>query len=184
MRIEALIRGDRDAFKRLYMEKFEGLCNYASVLVSDDEAGDIVQDIFLSLWNRRESLPIATDAEIDHYLIRSVRNRAISLRRRQEVRDRHSPQIAAELSDIDKWSEEFDTASGDGDSPSPHSADRIRDLINSLPERSRELLILRWYQGMDFEAISSVMGISYSYAHVLHSRAMAMVRKKLGLKKN
>jgi RNA polymerase sigma factor (sigma-70 family) len=60
--------------------------------------------------------------------------------------------------------------------------DRVKAVIAALPPRSREILVLRWYHGLGLEAIASIMGISYGSARVLHSRALAGAKTKLGVR--
>ena len=57
---EALLRlmaaGDQQAFSQLYRRYWEGLfITAAKALRGREEAADVVQDVFLSLWNRREA---------------------------------------------------------------------------------------------------------------------------------
>ena len=166
----ALQRGDVAVFEQLYRAWFHDLCKYVSTFVPDDDAGDIVQDVFLSIWKNRSRVTARTDQDLFHYLLRSVRNRALDVVRHERVRDRY-----ASAEDASQVSSEEAASSVD------EVFARIGPLIETLPARSREVLILRWYHGLGFEQIASIMGISYGSTHVLHARALAMVRKQLGV---
>ena len=71
------IAGDRPAFERLFREHYRPLCAFAMQYVKDgDRAQDLVQDLFIRLWEERERLNIATS--IKSYLFTAVRNRCLN----------------------------------------------------------------------------------------------------------
>ena len=77
---EALLRlmssDDQEAFTRLYRRYWEDLfITAAKALRGKEEAADVVQDVFLSLWNRRHELNI--EGSLAAYLQTSVRYKAI-----------------------------------------------------------------------------------------------------------
>ncbi len=170
--VAALEVGDVGIFEQLYREWFYELAKYVATFANDDDAGDIVQDVFLAVWRNRQRLPVKTDQDLFHYLLRAVRNRAHDLNRRERVRDNYilaEPLAGRELPGLDQDESHEDLLL------------QVSRLIETLPPRSREVLVLRWYQGLDFKQIASIMGISYGSAHVLHARAMAMVREQFKL---
>jgi RNA polymerase sigma-70 factor (ECF subfamily) len=165
--IAALKAGDIAAFEAIYLKQFERLCGYVSTFVSDDEAADVVQEVFWALWNARESLRVQNENELSYYLLRAVRNRALNVLRQRRLQETTVSLAEFSANEAALFDDEQFT--------------QIEALIKALPERSREVLTLRWYHGLGFEQIASLMGISYGSAHVLHTRALAMVRKRLGL---
>lgn len=178
--VAALRLGDYTAFESIYRSEFAALHRYAASLVSPDDAVDAVQDVFFAVWNNRDSLPIHTLLELRYYLFRAVRNRAYNIKRHSAIQDRYDQYVVGEAESLTvSVSEAEDALLGE---LSPDLAMRVQQLIAMLPERSREILTLRWYHNLPFDEIAQIMEISYSYAHVLHSRALAMVRARLGLK--
>ncbi len=174
--IAAFKSGSIAAFERVYVTHFEKLCHYTSTFVSDDEAADIVQDVFELLWNHRQTFTVQTVPELTHYLFRSVRNRALNVLRHQKVRAAYVAEIEAlELEKHDEVNPNLSLDVGE------QALDRLRDVIDSLPPRARELLVLRWYNGFGLEQIASLMEVSYGSVRVLHSRALDMLRTRLQL---
>ncbi len=171
--LTALQNGDYGAFEELYRTRFEDLFNYASTFVSADDASDVVQEVFVAIWNNRETLTLRADKTLYHYLLRAVRNRALKVVRHAKVRDSYGEQTRQSAEQITQVTL---PESDEHDLPV-----KVQALIESLPARSREVLTLRWYHGLAFDEIASLMGISYGYAHVLHVRALAMVRQRLGI---
>lgn len=166
---------DLQIFEELYRTHFEDLCRYVATVVRDEDAVDVVQDVFLSVWDMRQDIPVSTDQELLYYLLRASRNRALKIVRHDRVRDAHDRTI------------ETDMTSGIlGVGPSEETAfqelvPKVTRLVNELPPRSREVLMLRWYHGLGFKEIAVLMGISYGSVHVLHTRAMAIMRERLGV---
>lgn len=62
--------GDRGAFNELYGIYWASLVNYAGLFVGDDGAEDVVQDVFVRVWLRRDNL--RDDGTLQGYLLRSV----------------------------------------------------------------------------------------------------------------
>ena len=51
--------------------------------------------------------------------------------------------------------------------------------LKTLDQRSRDLILLRYYRGMTLKDIAQRLGVSYSYVKLLHSTALADLRKRL-----
>ena len=81
---------------QLLFERFyNSLCNYAfSIIRHDQDAEDVVQSLFLELWEKRASAQIP--AEPQFFLLRATKNRAIDHLRRQ-TRIAQSASAAAEI---------------------------------------------------------------------------------------
>ena len=56
------------------------------------------------------------------------------------------------------------------------SLSELCDALESLDERSRDLIIFHYYKGLTLKEIAEKMSISYSYAKLLHNNALAMLK--------
>lgn len=75
--LRQMAEGNRDAFTMLYRRYWEKLfITAAKALREKEEAADVVQDVFLSLWNRRNELNI--QGSLAAYLYTSVRYKCIN----------------------------------------------------------------------------------------------------------
>ena len=82
---EAILLDDREAFERIFKESYKPLTAYAFRFISDlSTAENIVQDVFLKLWQNRHSLIITTS--LLHYLFRSVKNHSLNHLDKAKVR--------------------------------------------------------------------------------------------------
>jgi len=78
---EEMKKGKEYAFDYFFNYYYPGLCVFAQKIISlpEGQAKDIVQDVFVKLWNDREKLDIKTS--IRSYLFVSVRNRCMDVLR-------------------------------------------------------------------------------------------------------
>lgn len=76
--LAAIRLGDTAAFRILYDRHWKGLYIRACKGVDADEAKDIVQDVMISLWNRRHDITMGKEDEILRYLYTAVKYRVIS----------------------------------------------------------------------------------------------------------
>lgn len=74
----AIQADDTAAFRILYDRHWKALYIKACKSVDEEEAKDIVQDVMVSLWNRRQEISISKEDEILRYLYTAVKYRAIS----------------------------------------------------------------------------------------------------------
>ena len=82
--IQLIQKGDKEVFRKLFDIYYRRLLLYAkSYTDSSSEAEDIVQDLFFSLWEKREELVILTS--LSSYLFRVVHNRCIQFLRHKKV---------------------------------------------------------------------------------------------------
>ena len=76
--LTAIRADDTASFRILYDRHWKTLYIKACKSVDEDEAKDIVQDVMVSLWNRRQEISISKEDEILRYLYTAVKYRVIS----------------------------------------------------------------------------------------------------------
>lgn len=151
----AISDGDAVAFESLFHTFYDRLCDYAEAYVrSPHTAEEIVDDVFLALWSRRDRLRL--ERSVASYLYIAVRNRALThLRRatterafaaREEARSRHEvPERGSEVEDTVRSRELFAHA---------------QRAIEALPPRVRETYLLFYRHGRSYAEIAEMMGVS------------------------
>ena len=164
-------RGNKTAFTDLFDAYYKPLCDYAFRFCNGDTetVEDLVQEVFVRIWERRDSWnpQIAVRA----YLYRSVHNQAISNIRKKRFETPMTDGLAnsartTDLSPIDRiHNTEIDHA--------------IRAAINMLPERRREILVLRLLHDMSYKDISGILGISVNTVDTQLRRALKLLRAQL-----
>ena len=74
-------------YKALFRRYYPNLMFYATRLVGDEEAEDVVQDVFVELWKRRDSMVIGD--QIQAFLYRAVYTRALNVLKHRSIEDRY-----------------------------------------------------------------------------------------------
>lgn len=168
--------GDREALATLYLALHDPLWRLAVIFVrSGEEAEDIVQDVFLALWLRREAL--STDIPIRSYLYAAVRNEANMRRRHAKVVDAAEVAVAASALDVPAHGEA--PAAPDTIVESRQFLEAYQESLAALTERERIALQLRVERELSFEEIGELLGISKMGAHKVVQRATMKVRELL-----
>ncbi len=170
-------QGDGAAFMALFRAYQAPLRAFAAKFVdSMDAAQDVVQDVFLAIWQRRATWHV--DASVQLYLFGATRNRALHHARRR--RDREVP--------LDEQSESEDNATvliadaGAGPYEETCAAEldqAIARAISRLPDRCRRTYVLRWYYHLTYPEIAHILGVSVKTVESQVTAANKVLRTRL-----
>ena len=173
---EAEEGGSAKAFRRLFEAHFAELYRFAYRYVrAEDTAQDLVHEAFLSLWRQREQVELGGPAARS-YLYTVVRYQALDHLRHRKVEDRWRQQYAAPaLADM-----------GAALAPAPDQelavreiATAVREALERLPRRQRQVMHLRWHEQASYEQIAEVLGISPKTVGIHIGRAIQRLREVL-----
>ena len=164
-----LRRGDDAAYEVIFRQWYAPLVATTTALLRDrGPAEEVVQDVLLELWRRRESITFETSVRA--YLFQSARNRGLNYLRRQRVEQRGEGTIAAGM-------------------PTPEPADSearegelnvaIQRAIAGLPDRCREVFELSRVSGLKYSEIATQLGISVKTVEAQMGKALRVMREKL-----
>ena len=147
----SLRASDRTAYEQVFRAMHAPLLRYAASLHHNNEtAQDIVHDVFVKLWDVRETLD--TDRSLKAFLYRMVRNHAYNDHRNRISRNAKADWVRDTISDaFDRPDEGLDA----------HTLKhQLRSWMDELPPRQREALKLSRYEGLSHEEIATVMQVS------------------------
>ena len=137
---------------------------------SHEDADDLVQDIFLKIWTALPSF--RGEAQLYTRVYRIATNETLNWLRREKVRAAlRFSSIDAEMErriDNDPW---FD---GDAAQRS------LSKAVARLPEKQRQVFILRYYDEMPYEQISEILDTSVGALKASYHIAQEKVRAALG----
>ena len=147
--------GDARALETLFRAHYAALCEFAVRYVREKAAAeDLVQDLFADLWARRANWVVR--GSLRAYLFSAVRNRALNLRKRQAMeKDWERDESVSELPTLHPRSDGVDEVL-----EREELLARVSAAVESLPERCRLVMHLRWRERMPHAEIAAVMGIS------------------------
>ena len=153
-------------FKTNILPVSKKLLRFATHFLKDeDEAKDVVQDVFLKLWQKRDDLENVEN--IEAFAMRMTRNRCLDV-----IRANRTIPISAETDrklkeeSVDVH-EQFEFT---------ESANQIKKLINNLPDLQRTVMLMRDIEQLSFEEIAETTDMQLNAIRVNLSRARKKVR--------
>lgn len=162
--------GNLHAFESLFREYYQVLCSYALKFVSDpDTAEEIVQDLFYTLWEKRQELQINTS--VRSYLFTATHNRCLKFIQHMTVEQKYRSYYLRNESEIDN--EEYDSAN------IGEMQQIIDQTLDSLPERCGKIFRLNRFEGLKYYEIAEKLSISVKTVEANMGRALKMLRKNL-----
>lgn len=147
-------------FERCFRERYPEVVQFLHGMLGERAtAEDVAQETFLRLWDRGPS----TRPDADRWLFRVARNLALDLLKRADRRRSRETRYAAD----------------EPHRTQPDSEDvlRVRALVRSLPERAREVLLLREFTGLSYDEIARVVGRSTNVVKQDLHRARRALRR-------
>ena len=154
---------------RRYGKKLFGICYYQT---KDEKLSqDMVQDIFHSLWKRRDNLNITVPLE--HYLVRAAKLEVMAYYRTNNNRKRLLESTLTEYTEEDNSTEE--QLIGD------ELLLNVNSLINQLPEQGKKVYKLSREKGMSNKEIAKSLKISEKGVEYHITKVLSFLRKNLEL---
>ena len=131
-------------------------------------AEELVQDVMLELWRRRETL--AAEGSAQAYLFQATRNRVLNHLRHIKIEQRSEPEIRDEHASVPRADttvvqEELDVA--------------VQRAVQSLPDRCREVFELSRVHGLKYAEIAKTLGISVKTVEAQMGKALRILRERL-----
>jgi RNA polymerase sigma-70 factor, ECF subfamily len=175
--ITGLQLGNKSTFDFLFKSYYSGLCSYAyTYLKSADISEEIVQEVFVRLWEKHQKILIHTS--IRAYLYQSVFNGCMNyIKSMQSSGFKH-----VDLEDVSIRNELLSMDVADSEFSRIYSEDVERDLetaISDLPDQCREIFRMCRSDNLSYKEISNLLQVSKSTVKTQMSRAMNRILKQM-----
>ena len=163
-----IVPGTEDWFKSVFNKNYEYIRNYLFYLSGDiNLAEDLVQDIFLQLWEKRNNVKGDT---VRAYLFSIARNAFLKNYRQKkydlkfkstyfEYIDNKSPEYLLELKEFDQ---------------------KLQKTISEMPEKCRVIYLMNRIDEMTYSEIAANLNVSVKAIEKQMSKALVILEKKLG----
>ena len=169
--LKQLSAGDKGALNEIYDRYSARIYRFAfGYLKSEPDCMDIVQEVFMRLWNKRSSVP--TDSNLEAFLFTIARNTIISAFRKKISEQKYLEEIrhlvVKNHSDTERQvSYQFLT-------------DEVKELIDRLPEQRKRIYLLSKEKGLPNKAIAEKLQISVKTVedHMTKARKFLMENLK------
>ncbi len=157
-------------FHRLFHAYYEKLHRYAFTILKDNHiAEDIVQAVFLKLWEKKDQLLM--ENQIGSYLYRTTYNLSLNYIRDNKTRKRHIKNVSKTIhSSVDNVNEKLS-----GSELSIH----IHEVIETLPPRCKLIFLKSRKEGKKYKEIAAEMNISVKTVEAQMGKALKIFREAL-----
>ncbi|MGE0092420.1 MAG: RNA polymerase sigma factor [Bacteroidales bacterium] len=163
--VSDLKRGNKKSFEKLFWDNFTSGLRFAKTFnISAEAADDILQEVFIGIWNNRAS--IENGLHFKSYFYKSIRNNAVKRITRQKnpldiesVANNQSDDLFESIVQI-----EFNR--------------EVSRAIAMLPPKRRQIIIMAM-KGMSAEEISDALGISVNTIKSQKAKAYTFLRNEL-----
>lgn len=158
-----------DIFKRLYLPFHPKLYRIAFALVGNqEEAEDIVQEVYSRLWERRDELAVVRNPEA--YAITLTKHFCLDYLR--------SPRASRQTAELEETEEFQSDSSPEKETEEKDQIRQIQRWIDKLPLNQQQVLRLQGMEDYSVEEIEQVTGYTAGNIRVLLSRARKTIREQ------
>ena len=159
-------RGSQKAFEHLFKKYYQVLLSYAMQLVrSIMLAEEVVQDVFLALWNQRGKLEI--NQSLKSYLMVSVRNKSLNVLKSNYFKyselSYSDERLVSVYERLDDYSEE-------------QLVKLVQSAINALPPKMQSVFVMSRQMGMTYQEIADELEISKKTVEAHMGAALKRIR--------
>jgi RNA polymerase sigma-70 factor (ECF subfamily) len=168
--MESVKSGDLRMFENFFRSHYQMLCYYALKFVSSpDTAEEIVQDLFYTLWEKREELTITTSLKA--YMYAATHNRCLKYLDHRQIELKYEKYYREQA--VDSYEPASDMT----------NINEIQQVINktldSLPEKCSRIFRLNRFEGLRYNDIAKELSISVKTVEAHMGKALKMLRKNL-----
>lgn len=174
--LEELRNNNLDVFEDFFRTTHPQLVSYANKFLDDWETSrDIVQEIFMKLWETREELEI--NSSLKAYLFAAVKNQCVNTIKHKIVEQKHSDSTMAQLKELEinyYQSDNAYTQLFEGEINK-----KLEESIKTLPEQCRITFELSRNKGMKSHEIAKKMDVSVRTVETQIYRALKVLKESL-----
>jgi len=175
--IKAIKARDEKAFREFFFLYYKDLYKYATfILKREVEADDILQEVFLSVWNQGDKLNVTVS--FNSYLYRAVYLKCIKLLKKHELERKHQVDyslIIREAFLLENYSDKNIPAS----IVEKEFRLKLKTAVESLPNKTRQTFQLSRNEGLKNHEIAEKMQISIKAVEANMTRALKLLKRNL-----
>ena len=163
-------------YKNLLEKHNNRVFSYAYyILRNREDAEDITQDVFIRLWQNWDRID---HNKVKAWMMKVVHNRCMDLYRRKKVPiNQQCKAYGVELQSIP--SERTVENNPEYNLEFTESQKLLLSALDTLPPRTREILLMHYYQDLKYKTISEIMNTKISTIKVAVHRGKRLLRKAL-----
>tara|TARA_B100000315_G_C14498761_1_gene551317 strand:+ start:152 stop:733 length:582 start_codon:yes stop_codon:yes gene_type:complete len=165
--IEGLKKGDKSIFEEVYREYYIPLCYYSLKYVEKiEDSEEIVQNLFLKLWEKHEELEI--NSSLKAYLYRAIQNYALNFLGKKKTIEKYVLH--------QEWHSYDNSENGLQKLETEELSIILRHALLKLPEKRRRIFELSRFDGMKYGKIALQLSISVKTVETQMTKALKYLR--------
>lgn len=165
------LKGDNQVLSLIYMQYSNALFDYGCRFTVDkDLVKDCIQEVFCTLIKTHKNLSETDNVRL--YLLKSLKRRII-----RDLKNAGNKPRSLDDQDYSfdlRFSENFDDQLNELDEEKRHL---IAEAMQSLTDRQKEAIYLRFNRGLEYEEISFLLNLNYQSSRALIHRAIEKLRE-------
>ena len=160
------VEGDHAAFEKIYRRHSDHLFQYGmQVIPHQGKVEDAIHDLFIYLWDHRAS--VGQVKSIRAYLLISLKRHLLRKQSQNKL-----------LFQQDLLSFELQIKEDNGELE-PEIIEQLKKSVEKLSPRQREIIYLKFYQGLSYQEIAELLELDLKYTYNLASKAYSLLKSHL-----
>ena len=169
--LQRLQQNDKEALALLMKMYYDDLYNYGARFTKDDGLiKDCIQEVFISLWQRRETVSAILSPK--YYFLRAIKNKVLKALHKN-IRQLTSGHLQEDYDFFHEFSIERVIIEKQ---ISDEKAEKLKKTLSLLSKRQIEIIYLKYYQYLDHGQIAELMNISRQSVYNLLHEAIHKLR--------
>lgn len=160
---------DEAAFRQVFGDFYAPLCLMAGRMVSPSVAQDVVQEVFVCLWEMRHVIDVETS--LKGYLVASTRNRCLNYIKHKAVGDRYADYAAAMQEGMAMRADDLLGVR--------ELEARLEHILGLMPEEWRVAFVMSRMDGRRTSDIACRLGVSERTVERFRNKAMQIIRNEM-----
>lgn len=170
--IDEIKKGNRTVFKNFFNKNYEDLVIYANGYLFDKQASeDVVQDIFIHIWEKSNSISIKTS--LMSYIFRMVRNKCLDYLKSLKITD----DFEILEFNINLATEHVFNSSTEEDKKIIYH--QVLKIVDTLPDKMQQIVRLKFLHNLKYKEIAEELSISVNTVKTQLKRAKFKITDSL-----
>jgi RNA polymerase sigma-70 factor (ECF subfamily) len=167
IKMQQIVTINKAKFEEVFRDYYDGLFRYCNTMITEkEEVEDIVQNVFVDLWQQRDKLQIHTSLQA--YLYKSVFFKCLNRLKHDKVVRKYQDLAVYQESTVESDPVIIKEV-----------AEKIKITTESLPEQCRKIFLMSRQDGLKYNEIAQALGLSPKTIENQMGKALKTMRNAL-----
>jgi RNA polymerase sigma-70 factor, ECF subfamily len=168
--VQQMLGGDESAFSIIFKTYYVDLVLFAGTFLRDRQAAEeIVQEVFIRLWENRDSVIITSS--LRSFLLKSIQNKCIDTLRHLKIVDDYQSKLQNHPLLLENDTENYVLYS--------ELEDDLKKALAKLPDDISKIFLLNRFEGFSYPEIAGQLNLSVRMVEIRMGKALALLKQYL-----